>query len=1200
MAGPTNNRNSNAGTPSFNIRPVNNGLIIPQPAPTTFSQVTETPLALTSNPLQTGGGVNGQFQIDNDANRQQSVNIFTDVSPGASTPLTPLSIPANVSGRVNVVEVMEGVSSQPPRAPNSSVGVAPNPIRLLTENDLGEDTYGLPQDVVNAGLEPTANLPSSLRPDIIACTKVNTSYALGGSRASDKTSSILSYMDDVYKLSLAQETLRRTIIANKLATESAAGENVLQTALESIGDNVAADMTKARDVINSLESLVNKTVRIRNVFNLKQLLGSDPANPNVVLRAPLTDLRDFAITRLLYTPETYELVSDTKLLYQVISDTTNVLKKCSFNLVDGFADYDRANTSNSAASTVDAQTYGNNVFSYTPALVTAKYFLNLSTGDTPGNSTRSHTALIGSLPQDLGSRTKFLLWFLTKELRVSKGLGKYLPEDATQAFGGISNVGNPFDNIFGAVPNDIYSIPAGQATIAGLLNVAYTSDAGSTTNRSQRILPFENSNIDLVSYANSTNAVNNVISGESVFVDQHMAGTPVLFRNYRSLYSSRTQAAKAIVDRLLLAQQSFDATSDVLTTPGMVGLFRGKTLELLRNMLDTRLMSPVNAILCHMFVSAQKIPELRFELLKLLCLCYLYGTAEGDTSRFRTILFQELSSSPLSSGESLTVDNLAALASEQLTKVLRLYLSSLQNSSSSSQQAGSSLQYDVLSTVLATVSFTDASVQNILYAAQPNSDPNPFLAVVAVVKELFAACSSTDGFQYQLVPNSSVTRYTGLSASGNVLMVYELFSGLLTDLLGNGTATRTDDDYLQVARGGDGASYVVSLNPTRIQQLVSAVAGVRFADMQNAVLNEEYFVANTMAFLQQIASGMETVSDPSPAELAALSFVNSLGSGNSKLTYASVRTAKNNQRVLAAKLAKNNPNNQRLLNFYVDADNPEISSVDYKKLRSFAANNLYATTKGDLVRSVLSVGIPRGLLGAASDAGKDLVIVRVYRLNSRQEDLAYKPLEFVFDMSLFPTGFRTETDEFVSCVDISESVTSTVGSLADLVRIDPFFKTRQQIGRACLKNITTSYLLRSYLNMLTGINVDDSSVRDISSVAEKIMSGFQTLSSDGLAQPQTVLKEIQPRTYEGFSQVFQSFYGDTQAQNLLLPLTRNISDFIFASRLYDRVFNVVVAPGDFVPATSGNTSTLTQRSSVLGSNSAGVVIDQYYVEVVTR
>jgi hypothetical protein len=203
-------------------------------------------------------------------------------------------------------------------------------------------------------------------------------------------------------------------------------------------------------------------------------------------------------------------------------------------------------------------------------------------------------------------------------------------------------------------------------------------------------------------------------------------------------------------------------------------------------------------------------------------------------------------------------------------------------------------------------------------------------------------------------------------------------------------------------------------------------------------------------------------------------------------------------------------------------------------------------------------------------------------------------------MSLFPTGFRTETDEFVSCVDISESVTSTVGSLADLVRIDPFFKTRQQIGRACLKNITTSYLLRSYLNMLTGINVDDSSVRDISSVAEKIMSGFQTLSSDGLAQPQTVLKEIQPRTYEGFSQVFQSFYGDTQAQNLLLPLTRNISDFIFASRLYDRVFNVVVAPGDFVPATSGNTSTLTQRSSVLGSNSAGVVIDQYYVEVVTR
>lgn len=1196
MAGSTNNRNSNAGSPAFNIRPVNNGLIIQQPAPTTFSQLTETPLSFTSNPLQTGGGANGQFQIENDANRQQSVNIYTDVSPGASTPLTPISIPANVSGRTNVVEVMEGISRQPPRAPNSSVGVSPNPIRLLTENDLGEDTYGLPQDVVNAGLEPTVNLPSSLRPDIVTCTKINTSYALGGARSSDKSRALLSYMDDVYKLSLAQETLRRTIIANRLAAESSAGQNILQAALEDIGDNVATDMAKARETISNLESLVNKTVRIRDVFNVKSLLGADPANPNVVFRAPLTDLRDFAITRLLYTPETFELVSDTKLLYQIISDTTNVLKKCSFNLVDGFADYDRANVSTTVASTVDSQTYGNNLFSYTPALITAKYFLNLASGDIPGSGTRAHTALIGSLPQDLGSRTKFLFWFFTKELRISKGLGKYLPQDAAQVFGGISNVGNPFDNIFGAVPNDIYSIPSGQSTLAGLLNVAYTSDAGSTTNRSQRILPFENSNIDLVSYANANNAVNNVISGEAVFIDQHMSGTSTLFRNYRSLYSSRTLAAKAIIDRLLLAQQSFDSTSGVLTAAGMIELFRGKTIELLRNMLDTRLLSPVNAILSHMFVSAQKVPELRFELLKLLCLCYLYGTSEGDESRFRTVLFQELSSAPLSSGESLVVDNLASLTAEQLAKVLRLYLSSIRDVSSN-QQTGTSLQYDILSTVLATVNFTDASVLNIMYAAQSNSDANPFLAVIAVVKELFAACSSTDGFQYQLIPNSSVTRYTGLSATGTVLVAYELFSGLLTDLLGGGTAGTTDDDLLQIARGADGASYVVSLNPARIQQLVSSVAGVRFNDIQNAVLGEEYFVANAMAFLQQIAAGMETVSDPSPAELDAVAFVNSLGGGNSKVTYASVRTAKNNQRILTAKLSKNNPNNQRLLNFYVDADNPEISSLDYSKLRKFAANELYSTTKNDLVRSILSIGIPRGLLSSASDSGKDLIIIRVYRLNSRQEGLTYKPIEFVFDMSLFPVGFGSETDEFVSCVDISETSTSNIASLSDLMRVDAFYRTRQRIGKACLKNITTSYLLRSYLNMLTGINVDDSSLRDIGSVAGKIMSGFQTLSSDGLAQPQTVLGEIQPRVYESFAQVFQSFYGDVQAQNLLLPLTRNVSDFIFASRLYDRVFNVVVSPSDFVPTTSILPSRL---PGGIDRNSDGVVIDQYFVEVVTR
>jgi len=837
--------------------------------------------------------------------------------------------------------------------------------------------------------------------------------------------------------------------------------------------------------------------------------------------------------------------------------------------------------------------------------VTAKYFVNSSVGDVPSSAgSLSHTAFIGSLPADASSRVRFLVWFLTKELLVSKGLGKLLPQDAAQTFGGIAPVGNPFDNILGAVPSDIYSVPAGAVSLAGLFNVAAATDT-TTTSRAQRILPFENSNVDLVSYSRPTDGLNNVISGESLFLSEYLAGTPTLFKNYRNLFTTRIQSAISLFDRFLLAQQSFDATSDRITTSGMLELVQTKLEVIVRNSVQLATMSPVNTILAHMMLTAQTSPELRFELYKLLCLCYLYGTSEGDNTRFRTILFQELSSSPMA-GETdgLTVDNLAALTAGQLTKTFAIYQATLRQQPDG--QTGYSLQYDVQSTLLAQAAFTDGSVQNILYSAQPNADMNPFAAIISLAKELFSACSSTDGFQYQLVPNSSVTRYTGLSSSGMVLVLFEIMSGLLVELLGSGTAS-LDDDLVRVSRGADGGSYIVSVNPSSLNIVATSGISNTIRDVRNAVLNEEYFVANVLGFLRQISAGMETVSDPSEQELAAVGYVNANGGTNAKVTFSSIRTARNNHRILAAKLAKNNPNNQRLLNFYLDADNPDISALDYSKLRTFAANRLLATQNNDSLKTILTVGVPRGLLAASSDTSKDIIIVRVHRINVRREDLAYKPLDFVFDMSLFPVGFKpTTSDDFVSCVDISEAgaVPVEINSVADLVRIDPFYSTRQPIARACLKNLTESYLLRSYINMMTGINVDDSGLKDIGSVAGTIKAGFQTLTTDGQALVQTVLKNIQPRTYDGFLQVFQTYYGDATAQNLLLPLTRNVSDFIFASRLYDRVFSVAVAPSDFIVERGEIGLSRELRNNILqlrtGDSSSGVVIDQYFVEIITR
>jgi hypothetical protein len=76
----------------------------------------------------------------------------------------------------------------------------------------------------------------------------------------------------------------------------------------------------------------------------------------------------------------------------------------------------------------------------------------------------------------------FVLNLLSKELRVSKGLGKYnLPE---ASFFGFGNQGNPFDNVIGGIPSDIFVSPIGSNSLSTLLYLR-------TSTQNAVVLPFE-------------------------------------------------------------------------------------------------------------------------------------------------------------------------------------------------------------------------------------------------------------------------------------------------------------------------------------------------------------------------------------------------------------------------------------------------------------------------------------------------------------------------------------------------------------------------------------------------------------------------------------------------------------------------------------------------------------------------------------
>lgn len=91
-----------------------------------------------------------------------------------------------------------------------------------------------------------------------------------------------------------------------------------------------------------------------------------------------------------------------------------------------------------------------------------------------------------TLPAD---RIKFVLNFLSKELRVSKALDELeIQRQLRTNFLSQNVFGNPFDNIFGQIGDDIYQNPIGQNSIASNFLI--------TAQQNIKILPFEQKEIN--------------------------------------------------------------------------------------------------------------------------------------------------------------------------------------------------------------------------------------------------------------------------------------------------------------------------------------------------------------------------------------------------------------------------------------------------------------------------------------------------------------------------------------------------------------------------------------------------------------------------------------------------------------------------------------------------------------------------------
>lgn len=183
-------------------------------------------------------------------------------------------------------------------------------------------------------------------------------------------------------------------------------------------------------------------------------------------------------------------------------------------------------------------------------------------------------------------------------------------------------------------------------------------------------------------------------------------------------------------------------------------------------------------------------------------------------------------------------------------------------------------------------------------------------------------------------------------------------------------------------------------------------------------------------------------------------------------------------------------------------DDSEISQEIQTMLFLILNNEKYRFEEGHNLK-ILSVGLPAGFLSylystlaststdfdSANNKEKDVISINVYRRDVEFEDIIFKPQSFVFEMSRFvsrstfdnnadvltKSNFDVILDSYIFMKDFSEFVKgqySTGDSFFEDSKYDFLSKTEKE---NLVENHITSFLLSVYVQLLTGVSLDENS-----------------------------------------------------------------------------------------------------------------------------
>lgn len=1149
----------------------------------------------------------------------------------AMTMIAPTSLMAPRTTVLSPITALAG-TSYPFIIPAIIFTPRPAPLRAITERDISEETLALDTYTFSNG---KAILDvSSLRCDLISMISFRPIYDNSGRTLT----TFGRYLDDLNQASSVRDSLRKYILVNSMERPSVAA------ALGDISAQINTDLANSAATMTSLDALIQRTKKLSGILDIKESLGSDTISG---LGSPNMGLQQFMSSRMLFSDSAFTVFSDTKIIYQVLADLSGILEKCSFNLLDGFTDEERRVVASSPltirkqtiqdAITID-QSYGDNL-SYTTAAIRLKYM----------NSTVDMNGLLNVLPSGSRNRFKFIINLLSKEFKVSKGLGKPLLSDqgGDARYFGIGAVGNPFDNIIGRVPSDIFLAPLGQNSLASLFYIK-----GGASN--VVILPFESRQV-----VGDNETV--FVPGATYFSDSILKGNFDTYNSYRDIFGTRFANAQSIFSRYLLNQSGIDNTSANLDPKAMLKnalrLYNDSQSYIRKDNND-----PTTLLTFVMILVSNGDPSIKFEVYKLLLLITLYDSrptntqTTAQTDKFRDLLYGEVSGQTIQGFSAhITEGSISSLLSTQIEIVKRLVLGKISPLSVSSSQnnigqqkstTGASINRaqkqqlglpvpSAQSNTTRNQNNNTATVQVQQFSRLADAlkgNQNLFKNTIDFARTLFTAASTNDT-AYHLLDNSSVSRYNGMTMSGFLLLAFELFGNLaeqfarttvIYNLIDGAGGKSESSQYIQLSYIGN----ELSSTSDSIKQYI-APGGIYsnpiIADYDKKLGEEEQIIGNILAFFDRINQNLSSVTSLSISERNALN----LTTANNARTIASTRTAKSILQSFTDKKKLYNPNDVPAANFYLPSGKA-ISDKSYAALKVALRDHSFLTGR----KKIISVGIPNGFTQAAMGARldktdayqgnlqrntSDIAQVSIHKLDKHDEGIVYKPITYKFDLSLFARGYDSSTPETINGLDYStlikafefydfdedkpysEVVAKSInGSNASYILTEPYYTTRPELGREVVSNLQTSFLLELYVHLLTGMNItEETFIR----YTDSEMRGFITaLRSLGTGAPNYAGVKFMSPVYQRLLSAFANSPDDFK---LILTLCNDIPKSVFREKQYDRTFMVMIDVDKFVidenamkqkPASADLLSEMRLKNRIISShtsyhdNQTGVVV----------